>query len=211
MVPEKLTPERRLQRTRDALLDAATTVFAKRGFHAASLDEIAATAGYTRGAIYKHFADKEDLLHATCARLNDRVIAHFDETREAERPIDDYEAQDIAAVSEQWRRVMVADADFVAVMLEYQLYAIRNPAARERARAFAQTNRDRIANYIRALAERTGEHLPIDVDDLASIFGIASDGFSQARLVDDDAARVFEIFLGILIRGLQAMNDDHKP
>jgi AcrR family transcriptional regulator len=208
---EKLTPERRMQRTRDALLDAATTVFAERGFHGASLDEIAETAGYTRGAIYKHFADKEELLHATCARLNDRVIADFDESRESERPIDDYEAQDIAAVSEQWRHVMDADAEFATVMLEYQLYAIRNPEARARARAFGHANRERIANYMRALMARTGEQLPIEIDDLAAVFGITSDGFSQARLIDDDAARIYEIFLGILIRGLQAMNDDRTP
>ena len=52
-------------------------MFAKRGFSGASLDEIAETAGYTRGAIYKHFADKEEMLHAACARLNDHVIAEF--------------------------------------------------------------------------------------------------------------------------------------
>jgi AcrR family transcriptional regulator len=207
---QRLTPEARLQRTRDALLDAAITVFAKRGFHGASLDEIAETAGYTRGAIYKHFADKEDVLHAACARLNERVIADFAATNAANRPIDRYEAVDVAAVTDEWRRVMNADADFVAVMVEYQLYAIRNPAARERARQFALTNKERISNYIRALQERTGERLPIPVEDLAGIFGIASDGFSQARLIDDDATRLFELFLGILIRGLQAMLDDQE-
>ena len=52
-------------------------VFAKRGFQGASLDEIAETAGYTRGAIYKHFADKEELLHEVCVRLNERTFAEF--------------------------------------------------------------------------------------------------------------------------------------
>ncbi|HEY3833208.1 MAG TPA: TetR family transcriptional regulator [Acidimicrobiia bacterium] len=204
---ERLTPERRMQRTRDALLEAAISVFAKRGFHGASLDEIAESAGYTRGAIYKHFADKEELLNAACGRLNERVIAEFDAVPSAATPLEQYQQQDVAAVAEEWRH-LILDREFVAVMLEYQLYAIRNPEARVRARAFAQANQQRIATYIRALTARTGEHIPIAIEDLAGIFGIASDGFSQARLIDDDAARLFELFLSIFIRGLQAMIDE---
>ena len=55
---ERWTQERRRQHTRDLLLDAAEEVFAKKGFEGASLEEIADTAGYTRGAIYKHFGGK---------------------------------------------------------------------------------------------------------------------------------------------------------
>src|SRR5262249_10424519 len=89
-MPERWTPERRRQLTRDALLDAAASVFAKRGFHGASLDEIAATAGYTRGAIYKHFADKDELLHEVCVRLNERSFAEFDDMPSVRVPIADF-------------------------------------------------------------------------------------------------------------------------
>ncbi|MGH9028978.1 MAG: TetR family transcriptional regulator, partial [Acidimicrobiales bacterium] len=44
---EPLTPERRRQQTRDYLLKAAEQVFAERGFNGASLDEVAAVAGFT--------------------------------------------------------------------------------------------------------------------------------------------------------------------
>src|SRR5712675_940902 len=47
--------------TRLRLLDAAQTVFAQRGFHGASVDEIAREAGATTGALYAHFAGKEAL------------------------------------------------------------------------------------------------------------------------------------------------------
>ena len=51
MPVERWTPERRRELTRTALIEAAAQVFARRGFYGASLDEIAETAGFTRGAI----------------------------------------------------------------------------------------------------------------------------------------------------------------
>ena len=49
------------QQTRSNLLNAALNVFYERGVSKASLDEIAKTAGVTRGALYWHFKNKEDL------------------------------------------------------------------------------------------------------------------------------------------------------
>ena len=61
---EPWTRERRLERTRSLLLDAAEQVFAERGFISATLDDIAKAAGYSKGAIYKYFATKEELVDA---------------------------------------------------------------------------------------------------------------------------------------------------
>ena len=61
MAIDPLTPERRRERTRQHLIDAAVVVFGQRGFHGASLDEVAATAGFTKGAVYSNFKSKDDL------------------------------------------------------------------------------------------------------------------------------------------------------
>jgi len=53
---ERLSRQERKAQTRERLLDAAAQVFAQRGFEAASLDEVAAAAGYTKGAVYSNFA-----------------------------------------------------------------------------------------------------------------------------------------------------------
>src|SRR5436309_8046773 len=71
---ERWTPERRRELTRTALVDAAAEVFARRGFHDASLDEIAETAGFTRGAIYKNFGIKEELFYAVGERQNELTL-----------------------------------------------------------------------------------------------------------------------------------------
>lgn len=57
------------QETRDALLRAAMAEFAEHGLDAPSLDAICARAGFTRGAFYVHFRDREDLVAAVMERV----------------------------------------------------------------------------------------------------------------------------------------------
>jgi AcrR family transcriptional regulator len=54
----------RKAQTRERLLQAAARVYARRGFSGATLDEVAAEAGFTKGAVYSHFGSKENLLLA---------------------------------------------------------------------------------------------------------------------------------------------------
>jgi AcrR family transcriptional regulator len=79
-------PVRRLRRAdrREQILDAATRAFARTGFAATGLDDVAAEAGITRVLLYRHFDSKADMYRAVldraCARLEDGVgRADFDE------------------------------------------------------------------------------------------------------------------------------------
>lgn len=65
--------EKAKQDTREALLAAATTVFRRDGLDA-SLDAVCAEAGYTRGAFYVHFRDRDALLSAVIERLISALI-----------------------------------------------------------------------------------------------------------------------------------------
>lgn len=62
---------RKVDRTRADLLAAAGRVFAARGFEGASVDDVAAEAGYTKGAVYAHFGSKRDLFLAVARALLD--------------------------------------------------------------------------------------------------------------------------------------------
>ncbi|WP_338149863.1 TetR family transcriptional regulator [Kaistia nematophila] len=62
------------EETRQRILDAAETVFIEIGVAGASLERIAAEAGVTRGAIYWHFANKQELLTAIFARAYDQHV-----------------------------------------------------------------------------------------------------------------------------------------
>jgi AcrR family transcriptional regulator len=76
-----MSPTARLRRSerqaliRDELVDAAATVFAHKGYEAASVAEIAAEAGYTVGAVYSNFAGKRVLFEAVFAQKTDEQFA----------------------------------------------------------------------------------------------------------------------------------------
>jgi hypothetical protein len=135
-------------------------------------------------------------------RLNERTFAEFDDVPEARVPISEF--VDSSAVTAQWRSMVERDAEFRVVMLEYLLYAMRNPEARERAVEFAHDNMRHIAEYIRQHAAEVGEVPPLPIEDLAGVFGIASDGFAQAALIDPGATRLFALALDLITRGIQS-------
>ncbi|MBW3595573.1 MAG: TetR/AcrR family transcriptional regulator [Actinobacteria bacterium] len=65
--PRRRTQAERRARTRSALLEAAARAFSRDGYSAVKLDRIAAEAGYTRGALYHLFRNKEELALAVVA------------------------------------------------------------------------------------------------------------------------------------------------
>lgn len=72
--------------TKERILEAALAVFEERGYHASSIDEIAARAGVTKGAVYYWFADKDDLARDLQQRLWEQMktaaLATFDAGRD---------------------------------------------------------------------------------------------------------------------------------
>ncbi|MFE9202461.1 TetR/AcrR family transcriptional regulator [Micromonospora sp. NPDC007230] len=81
MADEKPEPGRRLPRAqrREQILAAATEAFARSGFAATGLDEIATEAGITRVILYRHFDSKTDLYQAVLDRMCARLDAHVEE------------------------------------------------------------------------------------------------------------------------------------
>ena len=68
------TQSERTEATRAALLRAARQLFGERGFAATSIEELASSAGVTRGALYHHFASKEDLFAAVFERVEIELL-----------------------------------------------------------------------------------------------------------------------------------------
>ncbi len=82
--------------TRDALIAAGVAAFSEEGLDAPSLDSICARAGYTRGAFYVHFKDRDDFLIAVMSRtlegFMDAIIATGDAALDLQKTIDTFVA-----------------------------------------------------------------------------------------------------------------------
>jgi AcrR family transcriptional regulator len=201
---ERWTPQRRRELTRSALIDAAAAVFARRGFDGASLDEIAETAGFTRGAIYKNFDGKEDLFFAVFDRQVERNLAAFADRFGEGSAINLY---DPSAVAQVWRDVLARDLETFTLHLELRLYALRNPEVRTRYAEHMQREHDAVAGFIEEEAAAAGVALKLPAADIAAISDAASEGFLAAIYLDPSQTDLFRKFLELMIPALVAAGE----
>ncbi len=182
------TQRERRARTREQLLQAAHAVFVRRGFSAASLDEIAEIAGLSKGALYYNFAGKEDLFLALVEeRLERRAadlaagmhVARAELRRAAEQG---QEADWVNAVIGR----LPLDRDWTLLFFEFVCHAAREPQA---AQAFAERLRALRALSARALeqlAEDARLTLPAPATELADgLSALANGAAIEALLIPD--------------------------
>src|SRR3954471_14607922 len=139
MVKPQLSPKR--QRTRAALIEATAALVADRGLAAVSLDDIAARAGVTKGAIYSNFRTKAELLWVAVDRRRLHLAA-------AITPGDvKATARDVArALMAQFPQAQ-AEAAFYA---ELQAYIRTDPEMRAQQAAQQKAQFDAVARQIEA-------------------------------------------------------------
>ena len=177
MTFEPLTAERRRAMTRQHLLDAAAIVFARNGFHGSTLDEVAATAGFTKGAVYSNFKSKDDLF---LELLDDRVDRQFAVVTEILETGSHEAAEQFPRIREILRSDMFWGDESVTLWLEFVLYARRNPEAQEKLAASAQRSRVQV----QALIEH--EYATIGVSSLALFGGLGIDRLVNPSAVTDE-------------------------
>ncbi|MGH9207133.1 MAG: TetR/AcrR family transcriptional regulator, partial [Acidimicrobiales bacterium] len=177
-------------------VEAAAQVFARRGFHGASLDEIAEGAGFTRGAIYSNFGGKEDLFLAVLDHHNATTLDAFSAAFDRAGGVGVVGAAETAAL---WHEIMVPDRDWLALTLEFRLYALRNPEVKERFAAWARSSQEGVARFIQEMVAGAGLELSIPVTDLAAIVDAASGALQELAYLDPSKTRVFESFIQLII------------
>jgi AcrR family transcriptional regulator len=165
---------------RTRVLQAAAEVFAERGFSGASLDQVAASAGFTKGAVYSNFASKDELF---LALMTDQVARRVAAVEAALEQTTDLPGALAAVGAELSRR----EATWQLLFLEFWQRAVRDPDVR---RAFVASRRDlraRIAEVVdRFLADhpvRTGW----DAGSLTVVLLALSNGLAVEALPDPDA------------------------
>jgi len=196
-VPERAgRREAAKQETREALIRAGVAEFAERGLQAPSLDAICARAGFTRGAFYVHFRDREDFIVAAMDHLLgavlDAVIATDDGARDLADTVDRFAG--LLGLRAASRTGEAPPAGPAALPLHRLLEACESsPAVAERLATLLGEARERV---LRAAAEgRDAGSVRDDVapDPLASLLVIVALGGLVAQdlalPVDLDAVR----------------------
>src|SRR4051794_18303352 len=115
----RLSRAERKQQTRAELVATAREVFLERGFHGASLDEIAEAAGYSKGAVYSNFTSKDELFLAV-------LDAHFDRRARvlADVLLDEKELEaSVRAVARSMLAADEAEPRWTPLLLEFQAHA----------------------------------------------------------------------------------------
>jgi AcrR family transcriptional regulator len=171
-------PRRHKTITRARVLDAAEKLFGENGFHATSMQQIAAEAGYTTGALYSSFKGKDDLFLAILMRRREaRERVWRDALGEALVSVDGAVAMGAS---------LVPDPAWYSTLLEFMLHAARNPELRDvvsqmsgygsRQAFFAETLRGVSASS------------PLDVDRLGPIILALVHGFSEMWFAEPESA-----------------------
>src|SRR6478752_8266681 len=179
----RLTREQSKANTRERLLAAARRVFARSGFHGASVEEIASMAGFSTGALYSNFDGKEDLFLVLMER---EIAAHAREISAAVR--------DRASVAEratggarQWMAMIEREPELLLLFMEFWAYGVRDAQVRPKVAArFAQV-RQMLTKLVEDGVREFDLELEIPAEQLAVAIDALADGIARQKLADPGA------------------------
>jgi AcrR family transcriptional regulator len=158
----RLTREQSKDQTRLRLLDAAQAIFMKKGFVATSVEDIAAAAGYTRGAFYSNFSSKTELFLELLRRDHELMNTELEDIFSGDATRESMEARILFYYSHLHR-----DDRCFLLWAEAKLVAARDARFRVRFNAFMHEKREQLAAYINEFATRSGMPLPLPAEVLA--------------------------------------------
>jgi AcrR family transcriptional regulator len=207
MKRKRKTQAERREETREQVLAAAARVFARNGFHATSLEAVAEEAGFSRGAVYYNFSDKEELF---LELLDRRCAERAQDLREVFADADD----DVEATSRQAQLAaqhaldaMTGDAEWRALYMEFLAHAARNPAFR---RAFARRSdqmRSALEEIVVERARPFADTLGMEPRQLAVVIDALGTGLWAHHMLHGSRAVPPDLFskaLALLVEGIAA-------
>ncbi|MFT3888269.1 MAG: TetR/AcrR family transcriptional regulator [Arachnia sp.] len=162
------TPRR--EATRQRLIQAAITEFARHGIDATSVEQISEAAGFTRGAFYSNFEDKDALILALLEETHRTTMARF-QADVAKLP----EGIQLDDAIRRLLTVKMISPEAHTTTLEIRLRGRRDPALQRRLFTLRQELRPQFAAVLEAAADRLDLEPVASVDDLIDIFDALHD------------------------------------
>ena len=193
------------EETRRRLREAAWDVFIERGFGAASVEEIAARAGFTCGAFYSNYPDKDAIF---LDLMDERLAVRVDgvtEVMKASSPLALFD--DLRS----WRSGVADDPAWLSLLTEFRAHALRHEPSRQRLAARERTLRQLYARAIEAQFEAVGVAPPAPAADLALIVQALDHWFGvfEALAPDQVPDGTFFDALALLFRATVALSEQN--
>ena len=202
--PRRLTRQEKQAETRRRLLEAGERVFLWRGLQGSSVEEIAAEAGFTRGAFYSNFKSKNELfIELLHARVYDRYAELAKESREQPGTPRERLRWGIERVRDVQKREQ--GNWLFRLWLECLTQAARDKEFRKLAATFWSGNRALLAEQIGATFKELGSKAPLPPDQLATAMIALDVGLAVQHLVDPDAVSLdlylplFDLLFGEMV------------
>jgi AcrR family transcriptional regulator len=183
MVTQLPTRSARQVQTRELLLDGAGKVFARRGYHEASVEEIAAEAGFSTGAVYSNFSGKEELFLALADREVEKQIA---EIRAVAASVE-AGGEAAAEAGRRFQELLKRDRDWPLLFYEFWSFGVRNARIQGEFAKRRKAVQDALAETLDRLASALGFELRFPAPMLATAIGATLNGLAFERAADPSA------------------------
>jgi AcrR family transcriptional regulator len=175
-IKQRLNRQESRLETRTRLLDSAAQLFARGGYEGASVDLIAESAGYSKGAFYSNFESKEAIFLELLDAHKRREIEAL-----ARLLAQDIPASELLSLIRNSESERVSDFDFGLLSAEFQLQACRDKTFAKTYAKLHRTHRETMAGLVTKLFAKLDRTPSSDPKDLADIIMALTTGLSLQR------------------------------
>ena len=203
-IKQRLTRQESRLETRTKLLESAAQLFAKGGYEGASVDLIAESAGYSKGAFYSNFESKEAIFLELLDVHKRREIDAL-----AQLLAQDVPASELVSLIRNSESSRVSDFDFGLLSAEFQLQACRDKTFAKTYARLHCTHVDTMAGLIIKLFAKLDRTPPSTPKDLADIIMALTTGLSLQRTsVQGPLRKGFLTAAILMVLGLDPIEGD---
>jgi AcrR family transcriptional regulator len=166
-------------RTRALLVATAKALFLREGYAVTSLEKVADKAGYSKGAVYSNFRNKDELCLAVLDEIHTEQATKIAEAIAAATTLDER-----LAAFHSWAEANIGNEAWTALEVEFAVTARRNPMVRRELATRDRVIRDMITSLITAQADELGVTLPMPAKDAATALLSLGIGLGVQRAID---------------------------
>jgi AcrR family transcriptional regulator len=201
----RLSREESRALTRERLLDSARKTFARDGYNGATVDEIAENAGYSKGAFYSNFENKEAIFLEILYQHKQAEVKGIQFLLDSDLSAEEL----IGAISNRYQELNT-DADWSLLSIEFQLQVGRSSRFAEQ---FAQMQNDHchaIGRLLQMLFEKAQRRMPGRPEDLANGFIAMTFGLALQRAtgLSHTSSKTVGETIGLFLEALVTPNQD---